>query len=200
MKTERPLITTLWANIDALWTLLACFLICTLVLITQINANKSQEATSNEQPAGQVSVYCFWGDNLDIDVDTHLAAPGDDPVFFAHLAGRIWNLLRDDLGQPGDPTPRNFENAYARGLEPGEYGVNVHVYRANPNHLPVQVDCEIRIASDPTRLSSDLVYRQSVTLEHVKDEKTVIRFTIGQNGRVVPGSVNRNYKKLVRQK
>jgi hypothetical protein len=41
----------------------------------------------------------------------------------------VFNLLRDDLGKAQDLTDNNYEVACSRGLPPGEYVVNVHMYR-----------------------------------------------------------------------
>ena len=125
-KRNNGLVATLFTFNDLIWSLLACFMVLTALLVTQINAKKQTEKTSDEVSAGNISVYAYWQDGIDLDIDLHLSSPSGDHVYFAKLSGKIWNLLRDDLGMLADPGPRNFENAYPRGLPAGDYIVNIH--------------------------------------------------------------------------
>ena len=77
-----------------------------------------------------------WPDQLDSDVDLWVQAPGDVPVGYSNKGGAIFNLLRDDLGQRADATGMNYEVSYSRGIPPGEYMVNVHLYRNAAGVMP----------------------------------------------------------------
>lgn len=181
---------SLFASNDLLLSLLACLLAASFLIAT---VKKQEEVKpETERAAGNISVYVFWRDGIDADIDVHLLDPNREHTFYAHRAGRVWNLLRDDLGQPNDFTGRNFENAFARGLPPGEYVVNVQVYRSPPDLFPIQVDAELRII--PT-LGGDarLTYSGTVTLDHVSDEATLFRFLIDAQGNMVPGSLNNQF-------
>ena len=99
---NNGLVATLFTFNDLIWSLLACFMVMTALLVTQISKTKT-EKTSEETPAGSISVYAFWQDGIDVDIDLHLSSPSGDHVYFAKLSGKIWNLLRDDLGMVADP-------------------------------------------------------------------------------------------------
>lgn len=201
-KREPSLVTTLFAANDALWTFLACFLIATVILITQINAKKTASENESRQ-TGAAEVYIFWTPGIDVDIDTYVQSPDGEVVYFGHPNGEsgIWNLLRDDLGRAKDGADLNFENASARTLPAGDYTVNVHAYRGVATDFPVTVQAEIRIwQGSQLAPQSAVTYRATVVLEHVRDEKTIIRFRIDENANLIPGSVNKVFKQLVKQK
>ncbi len=198
-KRDRSLNATLFTFNDLLWALLAAFMFTTVVLITQVNKTKSAEKTDDEISAGNISVYVFWKDGLDADVDTHLLAPNDEHIWYNRLSGKIWNLLRDDLGMANDVGQRNFENAYARGAPAGDYVINVHAYRGSGSMYPVEVEGEVRVTFDPNAgKGGQVVFRQKVTLYRTGDEATLVRFRLDGERRVVPGSVNHVFKSLLR--
>lgn len=197
-KRNNGLVATLFTFNDLIWSLLACFMVLTALLVTQINAKK-QEKTNDEVTAGSISVYVYWKDGVDLDIDTHMSSPSGDHVYFGKLSGKIWNLLRDDLGMMGDTAPRNFENAYARGLPAGDYVVNIHAYRGAPAMYPAEIEAEVVITANPSAgKGSQKIVKQKVTLYRTGEETTLVRFSIDGKGNVVPGSVNHIFKSLLR--
>ena len=197
-KRNNGLVATLFTFNDLIWSLLACFMVLTALLVTQISKSKT-EKTSDETPAGSISVYAYWQDGIDLDIDLHLSSPSGDHVYFAKLSGKIWNLLRDDLGKTNDTGIRNFENAYARGLPAGEYVVNIHAYRGSAEMYPAEIEGEVVITANPNAgKGAQKVVKQKVTLYRTGEETTLVRFTIDGKGNVVPGSVNHIFKSLLR--
>ena len=200
MKNSRNLAATLFAWNDLLWTLLACFMLLTALLVTQIQKMKTDVKAEDDKSAGSISVYVFWKDGIDLDIDTHLSDPRGDHVYFSKPSGRVWNLLRDDMGMAGDSAGRNFENAYARGLPPGNYQSNIHAYRGTPSLYPIEVEAEVRVIADPTEgKAAKQVIRQRVTLYRTGEEITLVRFSIDAEGNVVTGSINHIFKPLVKE-
>jgi len=199
-KRNNGLVATLFAQNDLLWSLAACFMVLAALLITVIETKKQSEKTSEEVQAGSISVYAYWQDGIDLDIDLHLLGPGEKShVYFARLSGKIWNLLRDDLGKTNDTGVRNFENAYARGLPAGEYVVNIHAYRGAPDMYPAEIEGEVVITANPAAgKGAQKVVKQKVTLYRTGEETTLVRFTIDGKGEVVPGSVNHIFKSLLR--
>ena len=197
----RRTITTLFAWNDLLLSLLVCFLLLTALLITQVQNIQKETKTDDDKAAGNIAVYLFWPDGIDLDIDTHLRSPDGEHVYFGKLAGKTWNLLRDDLGNAGDIGKRNFENAYSRGIPAGEYIVNVHAYRGVKTMYPVVIEAEVRITADPTKgKSAQRVVTQKVTLYRTGEEATVVRFTIDGQMNLVPRSVNHVFKSVMRSK
>lgn len=189
MSRDR-LTPVLFAWNDLLLSLLACLLVAAFLISVQ---KKQEETKETDRSAGNISIYVFWPDGIDADIDTHLRDPDGEHVYFSHKSGKIWSLLRDDLGSFNDVTDRNYENAYARGAPAGEYIVNVQAYRSNAA-FPITVDAELRITPDLDK--SPVTFKAKVTLDRVGDEATLFRFSIDGEGRLVPGSVNSQFVKL----
>jgi hypothetical protein len=109
------------------------------------------------------------------------------------------HLDRDDLGQRNDfievagsriVNPLNQEVVSIRGIVPGEFVVNVHLYRANDgSEFPATVKVE------KLNPKVDLVFYGSVSLSEQGDERTAVRFALGADGRV--RDVNQLAKRIV---
>src|SRR5215213_2829120 len=110
-----------------LLTLGALFVVAAL-MFPHLNP-EARKAEAAGVPAGNVMVELSWPDALDADVDLWVQAPGDLPVGYSNKGAAVFNLLRDDLGHQVDLSGRNYEVSYGRGIVPGEYTVNAHLYR-----------------------------------------------------------------------
>ncbi|HEX7967162.1 MAG TPA: hypothetical protein VF502_03010 [Stellaceae bacterium] len=177
---------------DMLFLLVFAYLVIGAVALAHVR--KKQEEVSGASPPGSVIVDIHWDDKVDADVDLWVQAPGDVPVGYSNKAGIIFNLLRDDLGHSGDPVSMNYEIAYGRGLWPGEYTVNAHLYRSADGHFPVAVTSRVQVRG-PDGVVKNLV-QSVVEMERVGQETTLFRFQLDENGRLVPGSLNRIHKEL----
>lgn len=146
-------------------------------------------------PPGNVVVEIHWPNHLDADVDLWVEAPGDRPVGYSNKGGRIFNLLRDDLGKFRDVTDINYEVAYTRGVVAGEYTVNVHLYRNKSTVVPIPVKI---VAS--SKKSSGVGLKRLVTtdvnLNYTGEELTAIRFRLDRAGELVAGSMHSVHKPL----
>ena len=95
---------------DTIMLALAGFVSVVVLLLPHINP-KAKEADPGVTAPGNVIIEAQWADGLDADVDLWVRAPGDRPVGYSNKAGKIFNLLRDDLGKPLDITNLNYEVA-----------------------------------------------------------------------------------------
>lgn len=181
---------------DMITLALAGFVCMVLLLLPHINP-KGKEGTgvASEEPPGNVIVEARWDDKLRTDVDVWVQAPGDVPVGYSNKSGLIFNLLRDDLGSYADPTEVNFETTYSRGIPPGEYAVNVHLFRNLENTYPVWVRVVARVKKE-TEAGAATLAATRVRLDREGQEVTAFRFTLNDNGDMVPGSLNAVYKPL----
>jgi hypothetical protein len=177
---------------DMLFLLVFAYLVIGAVALAHVR--KKQEEVSGASPPGSVIVDIHWDDKVDADVDLWVQAPGDVPVGYSNKAGMIFNLLRDDLGHSGDPVSMNYEISYGRGLWPGEYTVNAHLYRSADNHFPVPVTAKVQVRSSDGIVKNLL--QSAVQLDHVGQETTIFRFQLDDKGHLVPGSLNRIHKDL----
>ncbi len=161
----------------------------TIVILLLPHLNPPVEANQPSYPPGNVIVELRWPDDLDADVDLWVEAPGDMPVGYSNKGGRIFNLLRDDLGHTNDATKLNYEVAYSRGIPAGEYTVNLHLYRSKSRQLPIPAVIAVSIKPDRDAALLPIV-RVEVDLVRVGQEVTVVRFSLDASGRLVPGSIH----------
>jgi len=174
---------------DLITLALAGFVVCVILILPHINPAKAVPRPEGQEPPGNVVVELRWPDPIDADVDLWVQAPGDVPVGYANKGGRLFNLLRDDLGHRGDVSGLNYEVAYSRGIVPGEYVVNVHLYRDNSNALPIPVTVVASVK--PSRgESARQILARTIELGHEGEERTVFRFRLDERGGLVAGSVH----------
>jgi len=184
---------TVW--LDTALLMLGGFVLMTVLMVAVINPRAKSAETAGEQSPGNVIVEAQWRDGLDADVDLWVEAPGDKPVGYSNKAGRVFNLLRDDLGKAQDATDANYEIAYSRGMPAGEYVANVHMYRGVGIAYPVQVKVVASVKTDPHARAKQIV-ATTVELRRENDEITAFRFRLDSHGALVPASVNSLYKPL----
>jgi hypothetical protein len=172
---------------DVIFLALAGFVAMVLLLLPHLNP----PATAHEgMPApGNVIVEISWSDKIDADVDLWVQAPGDVPVGYSNKGGLLFNLLRDDLGGQSDVTNVNYEVSYSRGIAPGEYIVNVHLYRDMSGQLPIPVVVSVSVKSS-AQVAAKRVLNTKLLMKHQGQEITAFRFELDKKGNIVPGSVH----------
>ena len=162
----------------------------TIVILLLPHLNPPTQAAETARPPGNVFVELRWPDGIDADVDLWVEAPGDVPVGYSNKGGRIFNLLRDDLGQVGDATDLNYEVAFSRGIPAGEYTINLHLYRDGARRLPLSAVVVISVKADADRAMRRIAMER-VDLVRVGQELTVLRFSLDQSGNLLAGSIHR---------
>ena len=177
---------------DVILLALSGFVAVVLILLPHLHPPvEAKEAP----PPGNVVIEINWPSEIDADVDLWVEAPGDRPVGYSNKGGRVFNLLRDDLGQFRDLTDVNYEVAYSRGIVEGEYTINLHLYRNKSAILPVPVTMVASVkrsnGANLKRLTS-----AKVELAFTGEEITVIRFALNKAGEIVPGSMHELFKPL----
>ena len=177
---------------DVILLALSGFVAVVLILLPHLHPPlEAKEAP----PPGNVVVEINWPSKIDADVDLWVEAPGDQPVGYSNKGGKVFNLLRDDLGQFRDLTDVNYEVAYSRGVVEGEYTINIHLYRNKSAILPVPVTVVASVkrtnAANLKRLTS-----AKVELAYTGEEVTVVRFSLNKTGEIVPGSMHDLHKPL----
>lgn len=181
---------------DIITLALAGFVCMVLLLLPHVNPPGRQgRADAATEPPGNVIIEARWDDKLRTDVDLWVQAPGDVPVGYSNKSGLIFNLLRDDLGSYADPTEVNFETSFSRGIPPGEYTVNVHLFRNIDNIFPIFVRVVARVKADNQSGAATLAATR-VRLDREGEETTAFRFRLNEFGELVPGSLNALYRPL----
>lgn len=167
------------------------FIVLTIMILPYVN--KPAEETKNATPPGNVLVHIVWPPEIDADVDLWVLGPGEPvAVGYSNKGGRLFNLLRDDLGHKPDATQMNFETTYSRGIVAGEYVVGVHCYRCIG---PIKVDMKVEVNTGQPGVPTKEIANASAVIKQ-NDEKTMLRFRLDKDGRLVPGSMNSVFKPL----
>jgi hypothetical protein len=173
---------------DVIMLALAGFVAMVILLLPHLNP-RGENAEASTEPPGNVIVEVRWPDEIDSDVDLWVEAPGDVPVGYSNKGGAIFNLLRDDLGRKADATELNYEVTYSRGIPPGEYTINVHLYRNTGGLLPIPVTVVTSVKKSPSERARQLL-ASKVELVREGQEITVYRFRLLESGDLVAGSVH----------
>ncbi|MCB2054899.1 MAG: hypothetical protein KDE35_11740 [Geminicoccaceae bacterium] len=180
---------------DVIMLALAGFVALVILMLPHLNP-PGENNTADADPPGNVIVELRWPDEMDSDIDLWVQAPGDVPVGYSNKGGVIFNLLRDDLGRRADATGMNYEVSYSRGIPPGEYTVNVHLYRNPSRTFPIPVTVVTSVKKD-SRESARQILASKVELVREGEEETVFRFALDESGDLVPGSVH-NLQRQIR--
>jgi len=186
---------TIWGTLfrDLLTISVGMFILLLAILIFHLAT--SQSNSENERDRGNVRVEIMWPDEMDVDIDLWVQAPGDVPVGYSNLNGVVFNLVRDDLGHYNDLTSMNYEVAHSRGLpDTGEWTINIHWFsnRSHESRVPVTLLLTIKKNDGTKSKESPIkVINTTVTLIRVGQERTVIRFKLDGNGDVITDSISR---------
>ncbi|MFT5219871.1 MAG: hypothetical protein ACI9LO_003147 [Planctomycetota bacterium] len=182
---------------DVLSLALLGFLAVIVLLLPHI-APEGRKNLSEAPAPGDVVVEITWPNEMDADMDLWVQAPGDTPVGYSNKGGAVFNLLRDDLGKTMDLSSINHESAYSRGIQSGEYVVNVHAYRIDPKvPPPFQVEAVVstKVVRDGVSLIIPLLFTQ-VQIRHQGQESTMARFKLSEDGNLIRGSLHSLFKRL----
>jgi hypothetical protein len=141
-----------------------------------------------------------WPDGRREDVDLYVEDPSGNLVWFRTREAGLMHLDRDDLGRSNDVirvagreivNPLNQEIVSIRGIQPGEYVVNLHLYRAEPK--PRTVPATVKVEKLNPKV--EVVFYGDVPLARPSQEHTAVRFTVRADGSV--DAVNQLPKALV---
>jgi hypothetical protein len=141
-----------------------------------------------------------WPDGRREDVDLYVEDPSGNLVWFRTREAGLMHLDRDDLGRSNDVirvagrdivNPLNQEIVSIRGIQPGEYVVNLHLYRAAPDQQ--EVPATVKVEKLNPRV--EVVFYGEVLLVRPQQERTAVRFAVAADGKVA--GVNQLAKELV---
>ena len=176
---------------DVLMAALGSVMLVLMILIFFIGIQKKQEDTDRSR--GNVRVEIIWDNNTNVDIDGWVKGPGDFPVGYSNLNGRVFNLHRDDLGNTNDLSGINYEVMTSRGVPEGEWVINIHWFSnvSGVEQVPVKVIVSIR--KDDSIKSNERpqeIMHKIVILKNVGQEVTAVRFKTDKDKNIVNGSIN----------
>ncbi|MFK7997168.1 MAG: hypothetical protein AB8B87_23750 [Granulosicoccus sp.] len=172
---------------DVIMLALAGFVTLVMLLLPHINPEAKAEDT--DQAPGNMIVELRWPDELNVDVDLWVEAPGDKAVGYTRKGGTVFDLLRDDLGVSSDLTGLNYEFAYSRGAPSGDYTINVHLFRNKEKIYPVPVTVTVSLKAPKSKATRQILATK-FDLDKVNQELTVFRFKLDEESKLVTGSVH----------
>ena len=182
---------------DVLMNTILGLVMAMAVLVMSIQIKKA-EASAQAEPQGNLNVTVNWPEGP-ADVDLWLHGPGEPvPIGYSNRGGRLWNLMRDDLGNASDATALNYESASTRGVVPGTYVLNLHCYRCPV--LPIPIDIEITLNKDAgkkgEKTPAKVIFVGRTVLNKQGQERTAISFRMDTDGVIDPASMNSIFKPL----
>ena len=173
------------AFLDVLFNTLLCFAALFAMSFILINPSKTDR---NVVAKGEFMIIVTWPKDMDNDVDMYVEDPEGHLVAFMRREEGLMHLDRDDLGQRNDVVQTRFgeieynenrEIVTLRGIVPGEYVINVHMYMRRD----VSPITPVTIQLDKINPFSTVMIKR-VTLGDSGDEKTAFRFTLDKEGEV----------------
>ena len=172
------------AFVDFLSNVLLLFMVFFVLSFVLIQPKRSEPSIDT---LGSYAVVVTWPSGDD-DVDTYVRDPAGEIAYFANADAGLMHLEHDDLGRRGDSetsdgrkvtVDSNAERVILRGILPGEYVVNVHLYgKRSPGPVPVRL--RLYRLRGPDR---ELVTARS-SLTETGAERTAFRFTLNAAGRL----------------
>ena len=177
-------------------TLLALSGFISIVILLLPWLNFQTKDIEIKEPVGSVIFELFWSEKIDADLDLWVRGPHDSAVGYAQPSGQVFNLLRDDRGLTADHTPLNYEISFTRGILIGEYQANVHLFKHDKSKTPIEATIIASLVTPDRGYRKEILGRK-VVLNVEGKEKTVLRFKLDNNFKIVEGSVNNLRKSLI---
>jgi hypothetical protein len=129
-----------------------------------------------------------WPDNDTDDMDIYVRDPAGNIVWYHGREAGLMHLDHDDRGSARErlsvngqtiQNPLNQEIVTVRGIVPGEYVVNAHLFLAtSTNKFPVSVKVE---KLNPT---ASVVFYGTQEFDRKGQEETFVRFSLDPDGKV----------------
>jgi hypothetical protein len=182
---------------DLLFNALLGFVVMFVLAFLMINPVAKTGAVDAK---AEFLVTLSWPDGRSEDVDLYVEDPSGNLVWFRAREGGPMHLDRDDLGRANDVirvagreivNPLNQEVVSIRGIQAGEYVVNLHLYRAERDSA--EVPATVKVEKLNPRV--EIVFYGEVVLSRPSEERTAVRFSVRADGGV--HDVNHLPKELV---
>lgn len=131
-----------------------------------------------------------WPDNNKSDVDTWTQDPLENVVWYTDKTAGLTHLDRDDLGNVEDEItllsgekvifPHNQELTTIRGFVPGEWILNIHMYKKREDSGAV-----VEVMIDKLNPTVKRLFYKKFALVKQWQEITVTRFTMARDGEII---------------
>jgi hypothetical protein len=168
----------------------AMLVLCvTMIVLLNPEAKKSDDGL---KPKIEFLITAEWPEG-NHDVDLWLQTPSGKIVFYGNREADAVALERDDLGTSSDTVtvngrtvvnPLNEEAMAVRGVLPGEYIVNIHLYRSGGLTAGSVPPVPVRVRVQKFNPTLQTVHEATVALTEIRQEAHAVRFTVAADGTV----------------
>ena len=172
---------------DMLFNMLIAFVFC--FVVAMLSFNPASRKAGDIPAKAEFIVTVSWPDNNPNDIDSWVQGPDGNVLWFRQRDAGLLHLDRDDRGAKNNTvivngreitSPIRQEIVTLRGLVPGEFVVNAHYYESR-DKLPVDVSVAV-VKVNP---QAEIIYNGTVQIPVKGDERTLVRFTLDETGRVL---------------
>lgn len=129
---------------DVLFNALLGFVVLFVLALLLINPITKK---SDIPAKAEILIILEWADEASDDIDMWVQGPSGAPISFQNKTNGVLHLDRDDLGRTSDfmfvdgeriQITLNREVVSMRGIAPGDYYINIHVYNKRGNSEPTK--------------------------------------------------------------
>jgi len=187
--------------LDKLLILILVFLaiaILALILINPIVKKKDIETKAEFM----IDMEWVQGDN---DIDLWVEDPIGNILSFRRQEAGMLNLDRDDTGNQRDffevdgkkiKVLSNHETITVRGIMPGIYVVNIHLFRASGytrTYVAINKPVMVKLKLTKVNPKATTKFEIEVPLTHTKEERHIVSFEVNGDGEVVDVRTDRGH-------
>lgn len=184
MKTTRANSNTSFIDLLflCLFGVLFLFFLAFLLIVPPVDDQK-------KKPKAEFLITLTWDSQTDDDVDLWIKDPGNNIMFFRQKEIGLMHLDRDDLGHSKDVVIvngqkivqySNQEIATIRGFIPGEWIINIHMYRKSYKSA-----ANVNVRVDKLNPQFMTITDKNYTMKNRGDEITVTRLTMASKGEII---------------
>lgn len=176
--------------LDLLFNCLIVFVFMFVVAFAQIEPEKKKAEIKTK---AEFIITMTWSELDSNDVDVWIQDPAGNLISFQSKSAGLTHIDRDDRGQAGDvfmtsdgrkvAYDYNQEIVTIRGIIPGEWIVNIHLYKQNQPK-----PSEVKIRMDQLNPKVTTPFNETIILDKHWQEKTVLRFTLNDKGEILKTS------------
>jgi hypothetical protein len=197
------------AYIDLLLNVLTGIIFLFVLTTLMIQPKKTEEGPKRN---AQYLITAEWDEHVDCDVDLWVQDPLGNIAWFSAKDVGLMHLERDSLGHYNNQilapdgtvkyeVSENKETTVIRGVIPGEYTVNVHLYSCttidkHKYNVGQVANTLVKVSLLKINPHLKLITLKEVVLKKVWDEETAFNFTLDKEGNTV--NIKYDYVNLIK--
>ena len=187
---------------DVLFNALLGFVVLFVLALLLINPITKK---SDIPAKAEILIILEWADEASDDIDMWVQGPSGAPISFQNKTNGVMHLDRDDLGRTSDfmvvdgeriQITLNREVVSMRGIAPGDYYINIHVYNKKGNSEPTKYTItllDVNPYKEVYVMQGELTARgEIVRLPGFTLDKEGVVTDVWSSDKIIVGTKNRN--------